>query len=288
MHLPAPVPRAAPATVPASQASATEAATRAATRAGVRIHLAEDLRTIESVSRFLAGVWQTPETQPPLAPDVLRVFGHAGGAVHYAGDGNGAVTAASVLVFCSPASLAVYSVIAAARTSDHGVGFALKQAQRAWALERGMTSMVWTFDPLVSRNAHFNIAKLGATATEYTVDFYGPIEDGINGHDETDRLTAVWPLCDPRPVRVAGPDLESADLDPRPGPDGEPFSARDENGHWCRVPLDIVTMRRQVWPLAARWRAAVRDVLLPAFDDGFTATGFSRSGWYHLTRKGQS
>ncbi|MFF5213377.1 hypothetical protein [Streptosporangium sp. NPDC000396] len=43
----------------------------------------------------------------------------------------------------------------------------------------------------MSRNAHFNLAKLGASATEYTVDFYGQIDDGINGHDETDRLTAV-------------------------------------------------------------------------------------------------
>ncbi|MEU7899925.1 hypothetical protein AB0B45_44705 [Nonomuraea sp. NPDC049152] len=260
---------------------------RAATRAGVRIRLAEDLPTLEPVSRFLAGVWQTPESQPPTASEVLRAFAHAGGAVHYASDGDG-VAAASVLLFCSPTSLAVYSMIAAARTSDRGVGFALKQAQRAWALERGATSMVWTFDPLVSRNAHFNLAKLGASATEYTVDFYGQIDDGINGHDETDRLTAVWPLSDPHPVHLAGPDLESAELDPRPAPDGEPFSARDENGHWCRVPVDVVTMRRQDQPLAAKWRAAVRDALLPVFDAGFTATGFSRSGWYYLTRKEQS
>ncbi|GAA0636910.1 hypothetical protein GCM10010174_68280 [Kutzneria viridogrisea] len=282
------MPRAAPATVPASaQASATETATRAATRAGVRFHLAEDLPTLEPVSRFLAGVWQTPESQPPFAPDVLRAFVHAGGAVHYASDGDG-VAAAAVLLFCSPSSRAVYSMIAAARTSDHGVGFALKQAQRVWALERGATAMVWTFDPLVSRNAYFNLAKLGATATEYSVDLFGRIDDGVNGHDETDRLTAVWPLCDPHPVRLAGPDLESAELDPQPAPDGAPFSARDESGHWCRVPLDILTTRRQDQPLTAKWRAAVRDVLLPAFDAGFTATGFSRSGWYHLTRKEQS
>ncbi|GAB3897356.1 hypothetical protein GCM10029964_080050 [Kibdelosporangium lantanae] len=214
---------------------------------------------------------------------MLRAFVHAGGAVHYASDRHG-VVAASVLVFCAPATRTTYSMIAAVRTSDHGVGYALKQAQRAWALDHGATTMIWTFDPLVSRNAHFNIAKLGALATGYQVDFYGPIDDGVNGHDETDRLTAVWPLTEPRSYTVTNP----VEPDPRPGPDGQPFTARDEHGRWCRVPLDIVATRRQDRTLAAEWRAAVRDVLLPAFDAGYAATGFTRSGWYRLTRQGQA
>lgn len=287
MHLPGKA-WAAPTTLPtAVQASAAEVAARAAARAGVRIRLAEDLGAVEAVSRFLAGVWQTPEYQPPLGVDALRAFIHAGGAIHYSGDG-GDVTAASALLFCGPASQAVYSVIAAARTSDRGAGFALKQAQRVWALDHGATSMIWTFDPLVSRNAHFNLAKLGATATEYSVNFFGRIEDGVNGHDETDRLTAVWPLADPRPALITGPDPESVDFDARPAPDGRVFGARDESGYWCRVPADIVSLRRDDRELAVAWREAVRSVLLPAFDAGFTATGFTRAGWYHLTKTEQS
>ncbi|AUI58628.1 hypothetical protein [Amycolatopsis sp. BJA-103] len=287
MHLPGRAPRAAPTTVPtAARASAVEVAARAATRAGVRIRLAEDLVTVEAVSRFLAGVWQTPEHQPPLGVDALRAFAHAGGAVHYSSDGD-EVIAASVLLFCRPASRAVYSMIAAARTSDRGVGFALKQAQRVWALDHGATSMIWTFDPLVSRNAHFNLAKLGATAGEYRVNFFGHIDDGVNGHDETDRLTAVWSLAEPRPDHVVGPDFGSAEVDAARAPDGRALSARDENGHWCRVPADIVATRREDRELAAAWREAVRGVLLPAFDAGFTVTGFSRAGWYRLTRTEQ-
>ncbi|WP_033288897.1 hypothetical protein [Amycolatopsis jejuensis] len=285
MHVPSGVPRAAPATVPPfAETGATETALRAANRAGVRIRLAGDVPTVEAVSRFLAGVWQTPETQPPFGTDALRAFAHAGGAVHYAADGDG-ILAASVLIFCAPASRAVYSMIAAARTSDRGVGFALKQAQRGWALEQGATTMVWTFDPLVSRNAHFNLAKLGARGTEYTVDFFGQIADGVNGADETDRLTAVWPLEHPRPARLTGPDLHTADLDPRRAPDGEPFLAHDATGHWCRVPTDIVATRREDGRLGAQWRAAVRDALAPLFAEGFAATGFSRSGWYRLSRE---
>ncbi|WP_409185770.1 hypothetical protein F9C11_16635 [Amycolatopsis sp. VS8301801F10] len=272
----------APATVPPpAPDSAVSTALRAANRAGVRIRLAEDIRTLEAVSRFFARVWQTPETQAPFGADVLRGVVHAGGAVHYAADDEG-ILAASALIFCPPATRAVYSLIAAARASDRGVGFALKQAQRVWALDRGAETMVWTFDPLVSRNAHFNLAKLGAHGTEYTVDFYGQIEDGLNGTDETDRLTAVWPLREPNPARLTGPDLAAAEVDPRRAPDGEPFLARDSSGYWCRVPADIVDLRRLDARLSAQWRYAIRDALVPLFAEGCTATGFSRSGWYRL------
>ena len=56
--------------------------------------------------------------------------------------------------------------------------------------------MTWTFDPLVRRNAHFNLAVLGATVDEYLVDFYGPLPDAVNAGDESDRLLVVWPVGD--------------------------------------------------------------------------------------------
>ncbi|WP_116199728.1 hypothetical protein [Amycolatopsis circi] len=277
------VPPGAPATVlPPAPDAAVSTALRAANRAGVRIRLADDVRTLEAVSRFLAQVWQTPETQAPFGTDALRAVVHAGGAVHYTADDNG-ILAASALIFCPPVTRAVYSLIAAARASDRGVGFALKQAQRVWALDQGAETMVWTFDPLVSRNAHFNLAKLGAHGTEYTVDFYGQIEDGVNGADETDRFTAVWPLRKPAPAQLSGPDLATAEVDPRRAPDGEPFLVRDSSGYWCRVPADIVGLRRLNARLGAEWRYAIRDAFVPLFAEGCTATGFSRSGWYHLT-----
>ena len=43
-----------------------------------------------------------------------------------------------------------------------GVGYALKLAQRAQCLDQGIPRVRWTFDPLLSRNAHFNLTKLGA------------------------------------------------------------------------------------------------------------------------------
>lgn len=264
-------------------------AASAAAGSGVRIELADDIPRLDAVARFFAEVWLTPQGQPPLPSDVMRTIVHAGGTVHTARSA-GELVGAAVMIFCPPGSGGVYSVIAAARRSDRGVGFALKQAQRACALERGATSMMWTFDPLMSRNARFNLVKLGAVALDYAVNFYGPLNDGIDGQGDTDRLVAVWSLAGPRAVsaakgrhsNVVGPDLSRVQADPAPAPDGGPLTANDQDGRWCRVPPDILAVRRGDQPLADQWRLAVREALLPALAEGLAATGFSRDGWYRL------
>ena len=77
---------------------------------------------------------------------------------------------------------------------NRGLGFALKRAQRVDALGRGITRMRWTFDPLVEKNAWFNLHKLGATAQRYLPDFYGKIESTLQGGLPTDRLLVEWEL----------------------------------------------------------------------------------------------
>jgi predicted GNAT superfamily acetyltransferase len=190
-------------------------------------------------------------------------------------------------VFGPPASRGAYSLIAAARGSDRGVGFALKLAQRAWALRQGVRTISWTFDPLLPRNARFNLVKLGAVAGEYVVDFYGPLADGVNDGDETDRLTARWELAGERAGRAArGRPAAIGEPPPttdRGAPDGGPLVVRDGDGLWCRVPSDILALRRDDPAEAARWRSAVRAVLRGAFADGLVATGMTRGGWYRLT-----
>ena len=73
-----------------------------------------------------------------------------------------------------------------------GLGRAMKLHQRAWAADHGLAWVTWTFDPLVRRNAWFNLDVLGAEVHEYLVDFYGPIDDAINAGDESDRLLVAW------------------------------------------------------------------------------------------------
>lgn len=74
-----------------------------------------------------------------------------------------------------------------------GIGQRLKEAQRSIACELGYGTVAWTFDPLVARNAYFNLHKLGARIVEYKRDVYGSdLADQINRGMETDRFVAVW------------------------------------------------------------------------------------------------
>ncbi|MEU1160797.1 chorismate synthase [Streptomyces sp. NPDC090075] len=249
------------------------------TETGVGIRTVHDVAGLAAVTDYFSDVWQTPRTAPPYPAEVLHSLVHAGGAVHAAYDGT-RLAGAAVAVFGPDRD--TYSLVAAA---DQGLGYAVKRAQRAWALERGARTMRWTFDPLVGRNARFNLAKLGATGTEYLVDFYGPMADGVNDGDESDRLTVTWDLtADPVP---SGASLVPGDAPvSHHGPDGEVLARRDpgDRAVWCRVPEDVVRLRAADPALALRWRYAVREVFTAAFAEGFRAVGMSRDGWYTLAR----
>lgn len=74
-----------------------------------------------------------------------------------------------------------------------GLGVELKRRQRAWCLERGITAMRWTYDPLQLANAHLNLRVLGAVGESYHVNHYGTL-GGINGDLPSDRITVRWEL----------------------------------------------------------------------------------------------
>jgi predicted GNAT superfamily acetyltransferase len=75
---------------------------------------------------------------------------------------------------------------------NRGVGRRLKLAQRDDALARGFDLMEWTFDPLETRNAYLNIAKLGAIVRRYRRNFYGTSTSPLHGGQPTDRIFAEW------------------------------------------------------------------------------------------------
>jgi len=83
-----------------------------------------------------------------------------------------------------------------------GVGRRLKLAQREDALERGFELIEWTFDPLEVKNAHLNIAKLGAISRRYRRDFYGQSTSPLHGGLPTDRIVAEWWLKTDRVARA--------------------------------------------------------------------------------------
>lgn len=85
---------------------------------------------------------------------------------------------------------------------NRGIAQALKLAQRDDAIARGFDLMEWTFDPLEIKNAHLNIAKLGAIVRRYKRDFYGPSSSPLQGGLPTDRVYAEWWLRSERVARA--------------------------------------------------------------------------------------
>lgn len=83
-----------------------------------------------------------------------------------------------------------------------GVGYALKLFQRYVCLQQGVADMRWTFDPLIRRNAHFNLIKLGAEVVKFLPDFYGRLDDAVSGSDQSDRFEVQWRLDSERVRRA--------------------------------------------------------------------------------------
>jgi predicted GNAT superfamily acetyltransferase len=269
---------------------AEDAATRAARLAGVRVADESAMGSLRQIAEMLVTVWGTSAQGAPIPADLLRSISHAGCNVSAAYTADNTLCGAAVAI-AAPDEPVMYSLIAGVLpwVADRGVGFALKQHQRAWALARGLETMTWTFDPLVSRNARFNLTKLGAHAAEYERDFYGLMEDGINANDESDRLVAVWPLGSETTIACSTGEAVQPILPSFPardvrvlGPDGEPAFVQATNGLWCRVPADIVALRGTDPAQAAAWRTLMREIFTGAFSAGYTARAVTRAGWYRL------
>jgi predicted GNAT superfamily acetyltransferase len=255
----------------------------------------EDMAALREASALLEAVWGRNEEGVPIGSEVMRALVHAGGCVTVARDERGDLAGTAVLALAEDGT--TYSMIAAVApgAADRGIGRALKLRQREWCLQRDRRTMVWTFDPLVSRNARFNLVALGATAGEYEPAFYGVMTDDLNGTDESDRLVARWELDSPRVVAAAAG--HRAEEPPRDGaavrgqgPDGAAMLLEGTlDGtpvRWCRVPTDVVALRRARPREASEWRKAVRETMVPAFADGLVASYLARDGWYLLAPPG--
>jgi predicted GNAT superfamily acetyltransferase len=178
-----------------------------------------------------------------------------------------------------------------------GVGFGLKQHQRDWALERHIDEITWTFDPLLRRNAWFNLMKLGGEVAAYHPNFYGDMIDSINSSDESDRCLIRWRLSGPHPVAdmsSAGgrePNRDGSSVVAlsegragRPAVDDDPRALAEARWVLCWIPPDVVSMREVDPRLARAWRLALRSSMGAAIRSGLVATGITRDGWYVLER----
>jgi predicted GNAT superfamily acetyltransferase len=281
-----------------SIAVATEAGLAAASAAGVQVRELRELAELDAVYRLYDSIWRPDPKNPPVTTELLRALTKAGNYVGGAYDGDELI-GACVGFFSAPAEVAMHSHVAGVSGMARGrnVGFALKLHQRAWALRRGVSTIAWTFDPLIRRNGYFNVAKLAAQPTEYLTNFYGDMRDGINSGDDTDRLLVRWELDSPAVGAAAARRSATTDVKQMPGAtvalacgtDGRPEagSAADGGPVLVGVPPDVEGLRRTDPGAAKAWRGALREVLGGLLADGAQVTGFDRTGWYVL-EKGQA
>jgi predicted GNAT superfamily acetyltransferase len=273
---------------------AVHAASTAARAAGVSVRELTDLAELHAVVDLFATIWGR-SANPPVTIELLRAFTKAGNYVTGAFEADRLV-GACVGFFHAPDGDALHSHIAGVSASGSGVGFALKLHQRAWALTRGVSEVAWTFDPLVARNAYFNLVKLAAQPAEYLTNFYGPMIDAINGDQDSDRLLVRWRLRDPAVARASTGDAAGAVaadevaagavLALSVAEDGSPVPGRlDGATSLVAVPRDIADLRTTDPEMARRWRVAVRDALTGLVGAGGRIDGFDRAGFYVVRRE---
>jgi len=228
----------------------------------VEIRVLDEPGDLRRLVTLFNQVWGT--VTPLVGIEMLRAIGHTGGYVAGAYSQQRIVGGSIGFLGRHRGDLALHSHVTGILPGvrQTGLGRQMKLHQREWAAGQGIDWVTWTFDPLVRRNAWFNLTVLGASVDDYLVDFYGPMNDSINGNDPSDRLLVAWP--------TAGP----AEPTPTPPPPGAVT---------VPTPDDIVVLRRTDPAEATTWRLRVREELGGRMADGASVIGFTRDGRYVVT-----
>ncbi len=191
-----------------------------------------------------------------------------------------------------------------------GIGYRLKLAQREFALRIGVRLVVWTYDPLESRNAHFNIVKLGIICNDYLRNYHGEL-GGINLGLPSDRFYVEWWVTSNRVQNRASRKRDSINLDSFTGggavlineasrnDEGLPippdtFDTSDKRIVLVEIPTNIQLIKQKDIVLAKTWRQHTRHLFEQYFLDGYLVTDFVREqdelgdrSFYVLTRMDQ-
>lgn len=170
---------------------------------------------------------------------------------------------------------------------NSGIGFALKREQRRLALAQGLNLITWTYDPLLSRNAHLNLGRLGAVCNTYLRELYGEMRDGLNAGLPSDRFQVDWWIAEARveqrlqrsarPERVLPADIPG--LYPPPAPEAAPLPpenlpALGQPRLLIYIPSDFLALKQIDLGLALAWRLFSRALFEQAFHQGYLAADF--------------
>jgi predicted GNAT superfamily acetyltransferase len=264
----------------------------------------DDLKQVEEVEREVWGLSDLDSTPLTLAIATRE----AGNIWLGAFDGAKLVGFAFGFLGVEHGRLIIHSHMLAVREPYRSsrLGYQLKLAQRERALALRIddgrngdnrpdgirpAEMTWTFDPLQSRNAHLNFARLGVLSESYKVDFYGPETSSVLHRNGTDRLWVTWPLASRRvQERLQGKDRRVEVLDALStltplihfNGDGKPVrtdpsAALSRQRIAIEIPGDIGDVERKDPSLAKEWRLQTRWAFTEALKADFFVAEFCRA-----------
>jgi len=175
---------------------------------------------------------------------------------------------------------------------DSGLGFALKRAQWQMVRHQGLDHITWTYDPLLSRNAYLNIAKLGAVCSTYHRTEYGEMRDGLNAGLPSDRFQIDWWINTQRvELRLSRQKRLPLGLDHFSQAGIQPLYRVEVNLegwphppkrmslpvarlHLAEIPTDFLALKASDFALARDWRLFSREVFETVFASGYLVTDF--------------
>lgn len=262
------------------------------------INTIEDMLQVEEVERV---TWNMDEREL-ISSHTLHALQHNGSALIGAFDGSklvgfvlgvlGTVERPERIDQVAAARLKMYSVIAGVLPDYQvqGVGYQLKLAQRDFALRLGIRLITWTYDPLESLNARFNIGKLGAICGTYHRNFHGEMS-GRNAGLPTDRFEVEWWVTSNRVQSRTAQQRSALDLHALLGGgailvNGTTFNDAglavppndyvEQRGNLLlvEIPADFQSLKRADFSLAKEWRLHTRFLFEELFESGYVATDF--------------
>jgi predicted GNAT superfamily acetyltransferase len=234
------------------------------TREGILIRNCRGIEEFVSCVRLEREVWKSADIDVVPIP-LFVVASETGGQVLGAFHRNEMVGFTMAIVGWRNRKPFLHSHMTAVSEAyqDQGIGRQLKLFQRSDALDRGISLVEWTFDPLATKNAYFNFMVLGAIARRYIPNAYGITTSPLHGALPTDRLVAEWHLRSPRVLRLL------AGKHPARG-----FSKKSVR---ISIPASLEALKTSDPAKAAQTQSEIRAQFTRWFGKKYAATAVSRT-----------
>jgi len=168
------------------------------------------------------------------------------------------------------------------------IGERLKQAQREIAIVKGYDLMVWTYDPLETRNGYLNLTKLGGICDTYIENCYGEMQDGLNKGLPSDRFEVHWYLQCPYVEHRVQPAIKQPiyigtfvqEEDRLCTLKLKPLQSLTQDAYALPVPIDFQCLKSRSPQHAMNWRLVVREACTALFATGYAAIRLQqRENW---------